>query len=506
MLQKISEIKEMIEKNQYGSPNSFLAVKKELSISSHMNRLCREKRVKRNDVGFAVSDVFSLLIILPLFMMKTVDALYKSTYRTIAEMQKDTIYRLLNNEKIPWRRVLLSVVKTFLKKTDSDSEEDAEFPRVFILDDTAIKKRGRKIEGVSIVHDHTEKKYHLGYKAQTLCYSDGMSLLPVDVSLHQEKKLSLKERKRQFKKKRHQSSAGAKRKKELSMKKSTSSEKMLKRADKNGIRASYVLADSWYFSEQLIQTTRGLKGDKEECHYAGGVKGTVKFMCNGKLRSLKGHRKYAQRKKHVSVSRTWRNCRYIQLPVRYRNIPMILFMTRFPNQKQWRAFITTDTSLSFEAFMKLYSMRWQIEVFFKESKQLLGLGSCQSQTFDAQIAATTRSFIAYIILAYYKRVVHYETIGGLFREFSESARERNLAERIWESVLIFLRLGVNVLFWESQEVALREKCDMILRTIDSLLQQRDFGGSFNNDLSTIICDFLMQVISNGCKPACSSSC
>lgn len=487
MLQKISEIKKMIEKKQYSSPASFLAIQKELLIPSHFIRICKEKEVKREDVGFTVSDIFSLLVILPVLMMKSVDALYKSTYRNFAEMQKDTIYRLLNNEKIPWRRILLSVVKTFIKKTGQSEESD--LPRVFILDDTVIAKRGRKIEGVSIVHNHTENKYQLGFKAQALCYFDGMSLLPVDMSLHQEKKLSLKDRKLQHIKNRHQSTAGAKRKKELSMKKSESAQKMLKRADKNGIRASYVLADSWYFSEKLIQTTRALKGDKNGCHFAGGVKGRIKFACDGTARSLKEHRKHAQKNSRTSVSRKWRNCRYFQLAVTYRNIPMTLFITRLPGHKQWRAFVTTDTALSFEEFMKLYSMRWQIEVFFKESKQLLGLGSCQSQTFDAQIAATTRSFITYIILAYYKRVVHYETIGGLFRELSESERERNLAERIWDLLMTFLQLGFDLFFQESQEEILQEQYKMLLETMDSLLRKRDFGCGFNNDLSTMICDF-----------------
>lgn len=498
MLQQISEIKKMIENNHVISLSSFRTVEQELSIFSNFNRLCGEKNVKRNDVGFSVSTIFSLLISLPLFMMNSVDALYKSVHKTIADMQKDTIYRLLNNERIPWRRILLSVVKSFLKKTASSDGSD--LPRVFILDDTAIAKRGRKIEGVSTVHDHTENRYHLGYKAQTLCYFDGMSLLPVDVSLHQEKKLSLKDRKRQYSKDRHQSSAGAKRKKELSMKKSTSVQKMLKRVDKNGIRASYVLADSWYFSEDLVQTTLALKGDENGCHFVGGVKGKIKFLHEGKARSLKKHREYAQRKKHVSTCRAWRNCRYVQLAVTYRDIPMTLFITRLPNHKQWRAFVTTDTSLSFEDFMKVYSMRWQIEVFFKECKQLLGFGSCQSQTFDAQIASITRSFIIYIILAYYRRVVHYETIGGLFRNLSESIRERNLAERIWETIETFLQVGINLLFWESQDELMQKKCAIMVKTLDSLLRKQDFGCGFNNDLATLFCDFQTTMISNGCKP------
>lgn len=504
MLQKISEIKQIIEKNQSSSPISFLATEQELLISSHIDRLCKEKKVKRGDVGFAVSDVFRLLIILPLLMMKTVDSLYKSTYKTAAEMQKDVIYRFQNNERIPWRRLLLYVVKTFLKKTRTAEKSD--LPTVFILDDTAVAKRGKRIEGVSTVHNHSENKYHLGYKAQALGYFDGMSFLPLDFSLHEEKKLYLKDRKRQYKKDRHQSSAGAKRKEELSMKKSTSAIKMLKRVTKNGIRASYVLADSWYFGEDLIKTALKLKSDEGEImHYVGGVKRHVNFISNGKKRSVRGHKKHAIQKKHVNVCRSWRNCRYVQLSVTYRNVPMTLFITRLPGHKNWRAFVTTDTSLSFEAFIQLYSMRWQIEVFFKETKQLLGLGECQSRTFDAQIAAATRSFIIYIMLAYYKRVVRYETIGGLFRSLSESERERNLAERIWEAVLTFLRLGVNVLFWESQEVVLRKKCDMILKTIDSLLQQRDIDGGFNNDLTTKICDFQISALSGACKDTALAS-
>jgi hypothetical protein len=39
--------------------------------------------------------------------------------------------------------------------------------------------------------------------------------------------------------------------------------------------------------------------------------------------------------------------------------------------------------------VEIYQTHWTIEVFFKESKQLLGFGKCQSNDFDAQIADST---------------------------------------------------------------------------------------------------------------------
>lgn len=58
---------------------------------------------------------------------------------------------------------------------------------------------------------------------------------------------------------------------------------------------------------------------------------------------------------------------------------------------------------------------FNLEVFFKESKQYLGLGKCQSRDFDAQIAHTSICMIQYNLLSVAKRFTDYETLGELFR-------------------------------------------------------------------------------------------
>ncbi|WP_255348675.1 transposase [Paenisporosarcina sp. TG20] len=81
--------------------------------------------------------------------------------------------------------------------------------------------------------------------------------------------------------------------------------------------------------------------------------------------------------------------------------------------------------------LEVYSVRWTIEVFFKETKQLLRLGKCQSQNFGAQIAHVTTTYILYSFLAYYRRMNDYETLGGLFEVIKDQMVEKNIAERLW---------------------------------------------------------------------------
>lgn len=85
----------------------------------------------------------------------------------------------------------------------------------------------------------------------------------------------------------------------------------------------------------------------------------------------------------------------------------------------------------FELAYKIYSTRWSVEVFFKESKQHLGLGKCQAQDFDAQIAATTLCMLQYNLLSVVKRFNYYETLGELFRAAQKDSLEITISEQIW---------------------------------------------------------------------------
>lgn len=426
MRENIKEIENVFQSHSFSIDSIIQNVMKKFNFRS----LCHQAGFKKQQ-GYSVTDIMTLLLLLPLMLITSVNALYKSSYQNVSEMKKDTLYRLKNNERMPWRNLLLIVAKQFQRLVNPDKEISAK--SAFILDDTIDIRTGRKIEKVTHVHDHVagRKKSTLGFKNLTLGLFDGTSFTPLDFSLHAEKPLKQKYRKEQYTKKRVSQSNGAKRKKECDVDKITSALRMLKRAVKHGFKANYVLVDSWFPSKGFISTVRGIKNGA--MHVICAMKKDFrKYTYNGQELNAKKLLKTLQTEGKEKRCRK-RNTRYFEVTVYYAGIDetVKLYFCRFPYQKKWKLFLSTDESLTFLEMLEAYSARWTIEVFFKETKQLLRLGKCQSQDFDAQIAHVTTTYILYTFLAYFRRINDYETLGGLFEEIKDQLVEKNIAERLW---------------------------------------------------------------------------
>jgi hypothetical protein len=387
--------------------------------------------------------LFQVVIMFPFLSLSNVHGFIYTPYSQVINACKDAFYDLLSSSLINWRLLLYNSVKRFNKLANNKSCDDSSNGGIkcFIADDSDIEKRGRKFEGISRIFNHVIGKHIFGFKLLVLGLWDGKSFLPVDFSFHNEKGkkknygLTLKQRNQRFKKERAKTCWGYKRKKELREKKTTNLLKMLRRALKHGLRANYVLTDAWFCTQDFLRDVRNMKNgmlhvismcrmDKRNYEVGGEV-----MNAKAILRSKKVD------KKRSRVNKVY----YIEVSATYKGIPVKLFFTRLTKRAKWRLIVTTDTSLSFNDTYKIYQVRWIIEVFFKESKQYLGLGKCQSVDFDAQIAATTISFIQYIMLSLHKRCNAYESIGGLFKQCQTNTQEAILAERIWAEVqaLIF---------------------------------------------------------------------
>lgn len=91
---------------------------------------------------------------------------------------------------------------------------------------------------------------------------DGTMFIPINFSFHREKgknkklKFGLKPKhfKKKFNKKRDKNTAGYTRKKELDISKIKAVTNMINDAIKNGIKADYVITDSWFTCWELIKT------------------------------------------------------------------------------------------------------------------------------------------------------------------------------------------------------------------------------------------------------------
>jgi predicted nucleic acid-binding Zn finger protein len=382
---------------------------------------------------------------------------------------KDVFYRLKNSEKVCWRRILWYIVSKFLQHTQKNKETETDKrakpkPRCLIFDDTLLEKTGNKMEKTGKVWDHVKQRMVLGFRLLVGLYFDGVSAIPVDFNLVREKGkradkpfgMSKKYLRRQLTKKRAKESEGISRVKELDVSKIDLAIQMFLRMVLYGIPVDYVLCDSWFTCFDLLFAVR-----EKGSHLIGMYKiVTTKFEYLDKKLSYKQILHLAGKEKRCKKM----NLYYKTARVIYHGMPVTLFFSRIGTAGDWKVILTTDTKLSFLQTIELYQIRWSIEVFFKEAKQLLNLGGCQSSTFDAQIADTTITMIAYILLAFRFRYDNYETMGGLFRAISAETLKKTIDIRLWELFIDLVKIVCQLI-----EKDFDELMDLMLRKPETAL-------------------------------------
>ncbi len=533
-----NNLSEVDKISQSNLGEAFFKVVEEFNLMSYFSGFDVIKRC-----GLKVSSGLMILLVLPFYGIESVWMMYRLGFSKQEEFEnsKGSFYAIKNNEKISWRYLLSLLTKRFLYLISKNNNLKKEGVKAIILDDSALSKSGKSIEGVSRIHDHVSGNFIFGYKLLVCGFWDGGSFIPLDFSLHREKSKKLKECQqtvkrlesalelhketltqakqklskakskekeakllfennpkktnqkkyqcsqettkkkecslqnakkqleqhrlklesaaeelknklksgsnyglskkdydKQYSKKRSRNTSGSKRKKELDISKIENGIKMIQRAVTNGFIPDYVLTDSWFFCLQLLNAVNSLE---KQIHLISMAKiGTAKYtlLSNGmdyyptQLISLNQRQsKYSKKIK----------AHYIKLRVLYQGQRIDMYFIRMGRNTTWRLLVTTDLNISFPKLIETYQIRWSIEVFFKDCKQYLQLGKCQSNDFDAQIADTSMSLIRYLLLSYYKRVHYQQTIGGLFAEISQQIIEASLAEKLW---MIFIKLLIEL--------------------------------------------------------------
>jgi len=117
-----------------------------------------------------------------------------------------------------------------------------------------------------------------------------------------------------------------------------------------------------------------------------------------------------------------------------------------PKTPKWVAFLCTDTRLHSATIIKKYTKRWSVEVSFKECKQLLQLGKEQSQSFQAQVFATTISFLRYAILNFLNEIENKKTPGYLFETMVDDTAVITYAQRLWDFFRGLFEVSISKIF------------------------------------------------------------
>lgn len=370
-----------------------------------------------------------LLLLYPLFKVTNPYNFPGSRLAQLLPAGKDQFYRLLNDGKISWRTVGYKVFGRLKKLLESRGE--ASGPTCLIADDSDLPKTGRRMELIGKVFSHVTHNMILGFKMLTLAYSDGKTLLPVDFSLHGEKGKSgtygmkSKDLKKRHKAEHKAGDPDSNRIAEYDQSKLETLMAMVRRFTHHGHKADYLLTDSWFVCDELVKFVAGLKAVK---HLLGMAKmGNTKYTVEGKEMTAKQIVNATKRKKTSKLLRY----KYFAKKVELKGTPVLLLFCKRSRNDNWNVLLTTNLDLNFEQAYKIYATRWSIEVYFKEGKQLLNLGGCQSQAFNAQVAAATIVMLQYGILSVAKRFASYETLGTLFRNTEAEVLEITLNERLW---------------------------------------------------------------------------
>jgi hypothetical protein len=284
---------------------------------------------------------------------------------------------------------------------------------------------------VSYHHDHTTNRTKLGYQMLQIGYHNGARFYPLDAGFHTSEKRPNEKLKEVDKR-----TNGWKRRMETFEKKTDLLIRMIGRCWQNGISARFVLFDSWFACDKVISE--------------------ILAIGYGVICRLKRNRtRYSYKGQSLTLAQLWHNVARHELRwISSWQVKAAILQVELPqagkvsivfvrwSKKNWHAFLCTEADMEIAEILDYYSRRWAIECYFRDCKQLLGLGKGQSENFDAVIALASIVMIRYLILVYVlaKRQIS-GPIGPLFRELARDHLQLALIQSIWTRIRQVLMLS-----------------------------------------------------------------
>ena len=218
--------------------------------------------------------------------------------------------------------------------------------------------------------------------------------------------------------------------KESMMHKTDAAVLLVKNALNVGIKAQYVLMDTWFTTEPMISEILNLGLD------------TIGMVKQLKQRYTYNGKPYKQSKVKKFVNFEGAGNIFGSLTVTTKTgIPVKIVFVRNRNKKSECLYVlSTDLSLSDAEIVRIYGNRWSIECFFKSSKSFLKLGTeFQSHNYGAMVSHTTIVFTRYIILEWIRRNQNdQKTYGELFFMFCDDIQDMELTNALQSLMALFV--------------------------------------------------------------------
>jgi len=243
----------------------------------------------------------------------------------------------------------------FLKSLPAKYFQDPQ--AVWILDDTPLKKTGKKIKDSKKFY-HNGRYYH-GYELLTLVFFGEKGIFPLGKALKTSKSPS---------------------KIKLSC-------QLIRQAVSLGFRPRWIVFDAWYTAQKLLDDliAQGLK-------FIGPLKKNRVLWFNGRRHRLDYFLKKAGDKTYASFFVALKNSQEVRL---------VVFRRRLKSGKiQVEFLLTNDMVSSAKQIAQAFLKRWAIETFFRASKQTFSLEGFHNRSLSAIQNHITLSLCAALLVAY----------------------------------------------------------------------------------------------------------
>ena len=419
--------------------NLFADLWKHMGMKARLNRIGFHKRS-----GISAHELVYCLMVWVWLKVDSIGMFARESLKTFSRAEKDAPYAALNQEGWNWRRLHGEVARQAIRGAKASGRH-----RAFVLDDSIQVRHGKKMPGVSGHFDHTSGRHVMGQQVLTLGMSSTEGFVPIDSELFisatkaQEPHQPFRDG-RSIVAKRYRVAQG--------QTKPQMAGDMIRRAQRAGIEAGYLLADAWFGTKPIIR----LAGEQLLTPILRMKKNTLKYRLTERLEGRAIHREMDVNTLHQSCVR----CQWQKIPgqpyqakalavelnlssaqgeaeqwikVRLLFVRGIAAQEKTqPGKHDWAVFLTTDTSLEPQRILELYAMRWAIEVYFKEAKQYLGFLKEQSNHYAAYVASIHLAAIRFCMLVIAKSLHGANGIADMRQQITANATSIDYAARLWQ--------------------------------------------------------------------------
>ena len=137
--------------------------------------------VKKPNCKLTNLQIFHILLVMPFFEIKGFSHYAGSGLGRMFSGKKDLFYEFIAQDGIDWRKILYRTARKMMDGiTIRAGHRKSDLPNVIIVDDMDLPKTGLRIENIGRVFSHVAQRSILGFKALTMVWSDGKTVLGLE--------------------------------------------------------------------------------------------------------------------------------------------------------------------------------------------------------------------------------------------------------------------------------------------------------------------------------------